>query len=77
MQRHLHTLANKDTNEFGTGSGLTVGNDDPGSFAVSHGTGASSYFTVYLPYAFAAYYANTLTYLQFPLELNSGPGIRR
>jgi len=66
------TLATKDTNQYGTGSGLTVGNDDPGSFAVAHGTGASSYWTVYIPYAFSAGYASTLAYEQFVLELNSG-----
>ncbi|MGA2443573.1 MAG: autotransporter-associated beta strand repeat-containing protein, partial [Tepidisphaeraceae bacterium] len=73
MQGNLNTsLTNKNINEYGTGSGLTVGNDDPGSFAVAHGTGANSYWTVYLPYSFAANYASTLTYLQFTLELNSG-----
>jgi len=65
-------LASKNKNEYGTGPGLTVGNDDPGSFAVVHGTGASAYWTVYLPYSFAANYASTLTYLQFYIELNSG-----
>jgi fibronectin-binding autotransporter adhesin len=66
------TLANKNKNEYGTGAGLTVGNDDPGSFAVVNGTGASSYFTVYIPYSFPAGYASTLTYEQFVLELNAG-----
>jgi autotransporter-associated beta strand protein len=77
------TLANKNTNSYGTGSGLTIGNDDPGSFAIQHGTGAGSYWTVYLPYSFgntvyggnaagAAAYAASLTYLQFALEVNGG-----
>jgi autotransporter-associated beta strand protein len=55
------TLVHKDTG------------DDPGSFAIVNGTGDSSYWTVYLPYAFPASYASTLTYLQFVLEVNGGP----
>jgi fibronectin-binding autotransporter adhesin len=62
----------KNNNEYGSGSNLTIGNDDPGSFSVVHGSGASAYWTVYLPYSFAANYAATLTYLQFALELNGG-----
>ena len=65
-------LMGKNKNEYGTGSGLTVGNDDPGSFSIVHGTGASSYWTVYIPYAFPTTYASTLTYLQFVLEVNGG-----
>jgi autotransporter-associated beta strand protein len=75
MQANLTTtLTSRDKNEYTNGNdgNLDVGNDDPGSFAVAHGTGASSYWTVYIPYAFAANYASTLTFLQFVIELNSG-----
>jgi autotransporter-associated beta strand protein len=82
MQANLNTtLANRDVNTYGTGSGFTIGNDDPGSFAVQHGSGAGSYWTVYLPYAFPTGYLASLNaatgnggnpYAQFAIELNSG-----
>jgi autotransporter-associated beta strand protein len=53
-------VSNKDPGNYG---------DDPGSFVVTHGTGASSYWTAYLPYSYAA--AATATYLQFQLILNA------
>jgi fibronectin-binding autotransporter adhesin len=43
--------------------------DDAGSFVVTHGSGASSYWTAYLPYSYTA--AMAATYLQFILILNS------
>jgi len=54
------SLAAKDVGSYG---------DDAGSFVVTHGSGASSYWTAYLPYSYAA--ALTATYLQFQLVLNS------
>jgi autotransporter-associated beta strand protein len=42
--------------------------DQPGSFVVQHGTGASSYWTAYLPYSYAA--AASVTFLQFSLQIN-------
>lgn len=43
--------------------------DDAGSFIVQHGTGASSYWTAYLPYSYTA--AMSATFLQFALFVNS------
>ncbi len=43
--------------------------DDAGSFVVQHGSGASSYWTAYLPYSYTA--AMSATYLQFVMILNS------
>ena len=54
------TITNKDTGAYG---------DDPGSFVVTNGTGATSYWTAYLPYSYAA--ATTATFLQFHLILNA------
>ncbi|MGD0464776.1 MAG: hypothetical protein ABSB74_20010, partial [Tepidisphaeraceae bacterium] len=54
------TLASKDVGSFF---------DDPGSFVVQHGTGASSYWTAYIPYSYTA--ALSATYLQMTLIVNS------
>jgi hypothetical protein len=43
--------------------------DDPGSFVVTHGTGASSYWTAYIPYSYTA--ALSASYLQMFVALNS------
>jgi autotransporter-associated beta strand protein len=43
--------------------------DDPGSFVVMHGSGASSYWTAYIPYSYTA--ALSVSYLQMFVALNS------
>jgi fibronectin-binding autotransporter adhesin len=53
------TLAAKDVGSQG---------DQPGSFVVTHGTGASSYWTAYLPYSYVG--AASATFLQLTLQIN-------
>jgi fibronectin-binding autotransporter adhesin len=53
------TLAAKDVGSQG---------DQPGSFVVQHGTGASSYWTAYLPYSYVG--AASATFLQLTLQIN-------
>ncbi|HEY1921846.1 MAG TPA: PEP-CTERM sorting domain-containing protein [Tepidisphaeraceae bacterium] len=42
--------------------------DQPGSFVVTHGTGASSYWTAYLPYSYVG--AASVTFMQLTLQIN-------
>jgi fibronectin-binding autotransporter adhesin len=53
------TLSSKDVGSSG---------DQPGSFVVSHGTGAASYWTAYIPYGYSA--AASVSFLQFQLNLD-------
>ncbi len=53
------TLAAKDVGSQG---------DQPGSFVIQHGTGASSYWTAYLPYSYVG--ASSVTFMQLTLQIN-------
>jgi len=59
--------ANPSTTLTGRDSGSY--NDAAGAFVVTHGSGASSYWTAYIPYNYAG--ATTATFLQMALFLNS------